>query len=662
MLDPSSWYREESNPLRLLINAIRNLDSSIRPDVILVDSRTGISPIAAPLLFDIADIAILTFFPHQQAQDGTRHLARAILHAHSNRLDKQGQPLTPEPRFLISPLPSTPEIFETLLARAHDWIDDWISPARDSSGHKPLAVEEITHAVSYTEVTASMDRISSESNVDPYNEVAGWIAGFVESFEISSADRTEDDQLGPSKVELLNSISFEGQMAENQDVEALGASLVNTAAVTTALKQKTLLVIGRKGTGKTLIFRYILSDESMKTVVITGPAGLADVPNKLPLDAGVFEAIQNGLSGGDESWTREWLSILVLSLVRNRLMILPESAPTLAACESQSSYSGLDLVADVRALVSMADSRLVLQTWLEEADRVQESPVTLLFDGLDTGFDTNAELRNKVVTSLLILANTLGREFQGLNFKIFVREDIYQGLTFPNKSHLRANAALLLWNDRMDFLRLIVHRAIQSISYHEHVRDLLIQAAGARAPFDVSTPIEYWPNEQLLIVWRALVGERMSGGKTAFTDKWVWTRLADANDDHAPRHLMRLFESAREREMHVEEGNPYSRALIRPKSLVDALDQVSVDAVDAIREEFPELTALMKVLESVATTPFDGEALSSAHQAHELELSDLQIKLATEVGLLEAGVVVGERYRVPELYRKALNMNRRGQQ
>jgi MinD-like ATPase involved in chromosome partitioning or flagellar assembly len=66
LLDPSEWYREEINPLRLLIDAVRNLPES--PHVVLIDSRTGISPLAAPLLFDVADINIVAFYPHPQAR------------------------------------------------------------------------------------------------------------------------------------------------------------------------------------------------------------------------------------------------------------------------------------------------------------------------------------------------------------------------------------------------------------------------------------------------------------------------------------------------------------------------------------------------------------------------------------------------------------------
>ncbi|NED80052.1 hypothetical protein G3I76_08055, partial [Streptomyces sp. SID11233] len=65
-LDPMAWYGEgEVNPLRLLVEKIKELPE--KPDVVLIDSRTGISPLAAPLLFDVSDINVIAFYPHPPA-------------------------------------------------------------------------------------------------------------------------------------------------------------------------------------------------------------------------------------------------------------------------------------------------------------------------------------------------------------------------------------------------------------------------------------------------------------------------------------------------------------------------------------------------------------------------------------------------------------------
>lgn len=76
LLDPEAWYREEHNPLHVMLKGIAELP--FKPHVVLMDARTGITPMSAPLLFDLSDLAIVMFFPHPQAEVGTRALVHAI--------------------------------------------------------------------------------------------------------------------------------------------------------------------------------------------------------------------------------------------------------------------------------------------------------------------------------------------------------------------------------------------------------------------------------------------------------------------------------------------------------------------------------------------------------------------------------------------------------
>jgi hypothetical protein len=169
--------------------------------------------------------------------------------------------------------------------------------------------------------------------------------------------------------------------------------------------------------------------------------------------------------------------------------------------------------------------------------------------------------------------------------------------------------------------------------------------------------VEYWPEEFVRNAWVILASERVSGGRTAYTDNWVWSRLADANGDHAPRALAQMMTAAVGLERDFEEGNRYSRSIIRPRALVESLDEVSDSALDALqRDEFPELDPLLSRLRAIGSTPFPADQLDDT-------LPDL-VRLAREVGLLEAVSNSRDkagRYRVPELYRKALSMTRKGQ-
>src|SRR5262249_17840122 len=105
LLDPEIWYREPENPLHKLLSLVA--ESAISPEIILLDARTGISPVSAPLLFDISDLAVVCFFPHPQARRGTELLVQALLKARTQRSEAALR-ISPEPRFLVGPIPPGP--------------------------------------------------------------------------------------------------------------------------------------------------------------------------------------------------------------------------------------------------------------------------------------------------------------------------------------------------------------------------------------------------------------------------------------------------------------------------------------------------------------------------------------------------------------------------
>jgi hypothetical protein len=156
--------------------------------------------------------------------------------------------------------------------------------------------------------------------------------------------------------------------------------------------------------------------------------------------------------------------------------------------------------------------------------------------------------------------------------------------------------------------------------------------------------------------WRLLVGDRIAGSKTAFTMNWVWRRLADGNDDHTPRSLIQLLMSSQRREQDLRQHAEPTRSVIRPRTLVDSLEEVSREALIALREEFSELEPVFDALRGIGQTPFDPSQL-------EVRSADLR-RLAQEVGLLTVQPGAAgqpERFRVPELYRLELQMGRKGQ-
>jgi hypothetical protein len=181
LLDPEGWYREERNPLRSLLDGL-STKLPFKPDVVLLDAGTGLTPLSAPLLFDLSDLVIVSFLPYPQTNSRTRTLVQAILHARSRR-EMRGQRLTPELRFLVSPVPASkePEMQHYRL-RTLAWIADWLATlaGRRGEGAPPIEAEQITHFVPYQKRIATADRILVDKGVLlHYQCIAEWLEQFL---------------------------------------------------------------------------------------------------------------------------------------------------------------------------------------------------------------------------------------------------------------------------------------------------------------------------------------------------------------------------------------------------------------------------------------------------------------------------------------------------
>jgi cellulose biosynthesis protein BcsQ len=651
LLDPSAWYTEEANPLRLLMQGVRE-NLPFRPDVVLIDSRTGISAISAPLLFEQADLAIVALFPHEQARRGTEALVQGLMGAHNYRSKTWNSKVCgPEIRFLVGPLPGTQQLSESLYHRALEWVSEWLFPvqnARQESGLLELNEGEVTHWVPYREELAASQHVLDVQDIESlYGRVVDWIAGLLPV-------AVDDETKAPAaweKLAILDEVEVDAGAAEDQ--ESLLDVFIETDVVRRALNPKNPLVLGRKGTGKTALFRRIKEQHSETHNVMPVMSPVADEASAIRLSEALFKEIEIHLIRTNAmQWKQVWMTYLLVLACDQRYV--DNGFIEAQLWDHPLPGDAIELVTWMQGLSNQPMYGLKLESAFQRLDEVLEKPLTLLWDGLDTQFGNEQADRQRRASALVGLISMVlewERPFKKISFKVLLREDIWRELKFENKSHLYGRSIMLQWSDQNSFLKVLIKQLWRSKKFVEWVKESLKASARLEAP------IEQWSDEDVISVWHLIAGVRMSGGRTAFTRNWIWTRLADANNDHAPRHLLQLLRAAVEREKEQEERAPYQRSLIRPNTLIKVLPDVSSKALDAlVQEEFHELEPLTDRLREIARTPFD---------SNELEAIDKDLLfLAREVGLL--GVHEGtdqrvERYRVPELYRLALNMTRKGQ-
>ena len=655
-LDPASWYREEINPLHQLVDGVSKL--SIKPSVIILDSRTGITPMSGPLLFDLADLAIVTFFPHPQARTGTKALAEALLSTNSRRqISNSDRHFTPEPKFIVSPVPSSkaPEVVQRYRQRSLEWIDEWLSPCNQQRKTELyLDAREVTHFVSYRESVATSDSIANDLDIwKDYEEIADWISAFIPTKQEQNLESTEERESFSSFLEnnkplLLAELNFSSGQAEEQS--DLLETFIPTENVEKALRANYPLILGRKGTGKTAIFRRILEDTKRNFAIVMSPSALKGGRFWIP-GPEEFKAIEEETRKQGVGWREFWILQICFACILDEQSSLSNADSPFNAdlWESQNDHEFTDAF-----LTLMGQERLGLtaRRWLSQLDSIASPNTLLVFDGLDTGFGSSGEdreRRSRSLEGLLAMVIDLESNLKNLKFKLLLRFDIYEKLGFENKSHFYGKTVNLSWERRADFFKVPLKQALRSKSFEKLVK---LYMSTPNFPMDV----KFWAEEQVFEVWNLLLNERMRGGKSGFTRNWVWSRLADAKDNRSPRFILRLLNEALEWERREYGSTSYSKSIIRPRALTESLPSISRAAADALlNEEFSELQPLVEHLKKQERSPIEAE-----------QLSDYQtdVDLAIEVGLMEEYETKNDsvsRYKIPDLYLTGLGMKRSGQ-
>lgn len=642
-VQPSAWYREERNPLRLLLDGLRE-KLPFRPDVILLDARTGITPLSGPLLFDLADIAVVALFPHPQARRGTEMLVSGLLAARTHHRSFNGHKLAPEPRFLVSPIPASkaPEVIQRYEHRSLAWVAEWLSPVNRDRRGKEILENEVTHFVRYREDLATSDRILRD--VDTWRAFQG-IADWIERFLPTQGEDRAKPSLEKRKDAVLEELRFATGTAEDQ--EDFFDHFVETQVVRDAIRPDVPLVLGRKGSGKTAIFRRLAENSQPVAVVVHSPAPLKGHRHWLMSIDGFQEVEQ--LLGAKADWRHFWSFYTSIAAAHAVAPSAPLPQELGGQVLPKSEKSALDVFEQI---LGEARFGTRLNDWLSDLDGRAAPGTLLLLDGLDTGFgsgQTHRDRRRRAIEDLFAFWMDQGTNLRNLRLKILLREDIWKGLRFENKSHLFGRSVRLIWQDPATFFKVVLKQALRSNAF----RELLQSVPGGERLAGVAP--DDWTEDTVFAAWGLMVGERMKGSKTAFTRNWVWNRLGDANEDHVPRHLLQLFHEAVLWEKKEHASDPYYRTVIRPRGLIDSLAAVSKLALDSLKEEFSELEELMSCLSRLGRTPV---------AADDLKEHESPVELAREVGLLN--VYEGtddrvERYKVPDIYRYGLKMTRMGQ-
>lgn len=172
------------------------------------------------------------------------------------------------------------------------------------------------------------------------------------------------------------------------------------------------------------------------------------------------------------SWEAFWRAYLLLRCYQEDLFKFPKGKKGVKFNELKTIINSLPKEKwqseNIEVLLELStESQLILIvkdiiTIINEDAIDKSQKLWFLYDDLDEDFLEVREVRRQALTGLFQLVQSCdANRLTGIRFKIFLREDIWNRLSFDNKSHFTGRDILLQWA-RIDFLRLALRQAIQS--------------------------------------------------------------------------------------------------------------------------------------------------------------------------------------------------------
>ncbi len=517
-LDRRTWqsfYKGETNPVQQLI---RDIQEQIDPDVILIDARPGFNDTGAIALLDLADTGVICFSPTDQSFDGLRW----VIQAARKQSDYQGKP---DLRFLLTPMPTLAEDqLDACITKAEDWIvEHWGLP-------DGVSVGELYYKVFYNPSIAALSNLISA----PVNLLNDYLP-IVDAIDASLPDIKPviPATTAGNRETILNELRFEAARAQDLQANDIPAIFQRTEDFPKFLSNRTWLVRGAKGTGKSILFRLFVEQSNRAKELASTDVDLticqfiaAHGESRLRNSILSSENLANYEQQVDEnSWAVFWLNYAILQLLDNfpELSSVPELNSGLAALIAEDRLTQASIIEwlvqrtrSPQAIPQASDELRNIDRWLNENNR----SVWLLYDELDAGFGFGSDSyarRRRALEALLAWWLESGASLKRIVPKIFLREDIWNQLNFVNKGHYVGKSLQLSW-DEADLWRLVLRQALQSSSTLNRALEQEFGVTVGR--------LETFELGQLRRSLYPLWGERMGRGKKAFTYNWVRTRIA----------------------------------------------------------------------------------------------------------------------------------------
>lgn len=631
----------------------REVNHQLHPDIILVDSRTGINEWGAFSLLEAADDIILFMYPNEENHEGLKVITDALQVLKNSSIHSMN--------LVLSNVPSTKDGKE----RARSY---WKSIQQTLSGPSHKAAENDADLdddaepiiIYYNSDTALADEYPLEHLAYVYEPIANLIDEEVEQSKRKSILSETN------RGEIIRSLTFPVGDVTDQHVD-LPRFFQRTSHFDKFVDENTSVIRGQTGTGKTTLYWLMLNHLEQAKALAKGR--LATV---FPISAhGRYKAAPGQEAfrywseqlGDDGSWEALWRGYAILRLYQEgklppdrhekfaRIYTLLQPVP------EQSDEWTQDLTNTLLQLAANRELRLLAKDFLREMDQeLQEKnqSVWLLYDDLSEELQESGSELSPVWGGLFSFVRSMDlQQLTNLKCKVFIREDVWQQLNIANKSHFYGRDVLLQWT-RIDFMRLALRQIFHSGPYKQLVeKHFPIQ--------DIDTASE----EELLDALQILWGLKRENNKNSkYVAQWLYAQLTDASGTTFPRLLGSLLNAAKEHELAYEKQAavpaPPDR-LFRDESLKVGVRCAAKQRIQELRQAYPQLEQVLSRLSAFPATcsQQEMEALYKASGQAKASSFEEFVQTLKDMGLLAEDSRKGDvSYRFADLYVRGAGMTR----
>ncbi|MDJ0520183.1 MAG: AAA family ATPase, partial [Trichodesmium sp. MO_231.B1] len=297
------------------------IQEQLKPDIILIDSRTGINQWGALSLIQAADEAIIFLFPNEQNKQGIELLLESLQSLKNLSINFV---FSPVPDVTKTGLDKVQKIWKLLLEKIKNGTDEnYDTDEEDSNTNNEQPENDELLVVPYLVPIALADSYPIPEIQDYYSKIANLIDQKNDEIKRSSVLNIVEQ-----RWEIIESLEFPEVNAADQKQD-LSLLFQRTTDFEKFLDDTTCLIRGKKGTGKTALYWLFLKHQELaqklargrldNTVFLSGHGRFQESrPTREE-----FQIIHRTLQEKNGTWEAFWRAYLLFRCYQEELLKFP---------------------------------------------------------------------------------------------------------------------------------------------------------------------------------------------------------------------------------------------------------------------------------------------------------------------------------------------------